>query len=424
MVEEDTVDRPKSAASFASSKASAPLNASLQFLIKLNLFRTVDLSYIATADPKTELYWYLPLLLKMIKQEPLHTPRSSIVALMRTLQKRQFLAQLAMWLRITNFVGDEDLPGGIDWAASQRFKESKEFFSKLGSSMPEKGTSWSNLNILDPIFENDDGSCRVITSVVVKKIFSSKAKPCLLEVTYKQAQNAVTSPPESSSRNPKRKANKSTPPPSESPTTAHPPQTGLFIFKKGDDLRVDMLVQTMFFMFNTIWKNSGLQHVPFTHQYKIIPMGPDIGAVEFVTGSESIQTFDWNSWRDLSTEQRNTFIRSAAGGYVAGWVLGIRDRHQDNMMIRHGHIFYQIDFGHMFNEKPTIDAPRFAIPGDMKTVMSPEEWELFKDVSADAFRALHRMSHVMISLCLVRAPFPLLFSSFLFAHSRSLAVYL
>lgn len=379
--------------------------------MKLNLFRTVDLSYIATADPKTELFWYLPLILKTIKQEPSHTPRSSVVAIMKTLQKRQFLAQTAMWLRITRFVGDDDLPGGIDWASSQRFADSRDFFTKIGASMPEKGTTWTNLNILDPIFENDDGSCRVITQVVVKKIFSSKAKPCLLEVTYKRessTSNAIkgsksdleTSRSSTSSK--KSSSKRKSKPVAASPPLPATPQTGLFIFKKGDDLRVDMLVQTMFYIFNTIWANSGLKHVPFTHQYKIIPMGADIGAVEFVTGSESIQTFDWNSWRNLTAEQRSIFIRSAAGGYVAGWVLGIRDRHQDNMMIRHGHIFYQIDFGHMFNEKPTIDAPRFSIPDEMKTVMSSEEWELFKDVCADAFRALHRMSNVIISLCLVR----------------------
>jgi hypothetical protein len=304
-----------------------------------------------------------------------------------------------MWLRITRFIADDDLPGGIDWASSQRFNESREFFAKIGSSMPEKGTSWNNLNILDPIFENADGSCRLITSITVKKIFSSKAKPLLLEVTYKKDEGNKEELLDSSSSSRKGKRSKSK---GASPPTPTEPETSLFIFKKGDDLRVDMLVQTMFYIFNTIWSNAGLKHVPFTHQYKIIPMGPDIGAVEFVTGSESIQTFDWNSWRTLTQEQRLLFIRSAAGGYVAGWVLGIRDRHQDNMMVRHGHIFYQIDFGHMFNEKPTIDAPRFAIPGDMKMVMTNEEWELFKDVCADAFRALHRMSNVIVSLCLVR----------------------
>jgi hypothetical protein len=141
------------------------------------------------------------------------------------------------------------------------------------------------------------------------------------------------------------------------------------------------------------------EFTPFIWQYKIIPMGPDVGCVELVENAEAMQTFDWNSWRTLTSEQKRIFLCSAAGGYVAGWVLGIRDRHQDNMLVRNGHIFFQIDFGHLFNEKPTIDAPRFAVAPDMKLALSLEEWELFKDLCAEAFRVLHRHASLIIQLC-------------------------
>lgn len=46
-------------------------------------------------------------------------------------------------------------------------------------------------------------------------------------------------------------------------------------------------------------------------------------------------------------------------------VMGIRDRHQDNMMIKDNKIFFHIDFGFILNDAPGFDAPIFSIPGKL-----------------------------------------------------------
>lgn len=46
------------------------------------------------------------------------------------------------------------------------------------------------------------------------------------------------------------------------------PSKSLMIFKRGDDLRQDYVVQTMFFLFNRIWALSPMRYKPFIHQYK------------------------------------------------------------------------------------------------------------------------------------------------------------
>lgn len=68
----------------------------------------------------------------------------------------------------------------------------------------------------------------------------------------------------------------------------------------------------------------------------------------------------------METSEKNMFLASLAGSVVAGYVLGIRDRHQDNMLIKDRHIFFHIDFGHLWNQGPLVDAPRVAIPIRLK----------------------------------------------------------
>lgn len=73
--------------------------------------------------------------------------------------------------------------------------------------------------------------------------------------------------------------------------------------------------------------------------------------MEFVENSCSVYEYDFTQISKYSDEEMETFLKTAAGGYIGGFLLGIRDRHEDNLMIKDNHKFFQLDFKHAFNVK-------------------------------------------------------------------------
>jgi len=84
----------------------------------------------------------------------------------------------------------------------------------------------------------------------------------------------------------------------------------------------------------------------------------------------------------------NVFLRSLAGSCLASFVLGIRDRHQDNMLVKDDHIFFHIDFGHLWNKGPVIDAPRIAVPMRIKADLEADDWKTFARICEEGYEVL------------------------------------
>eukprot|EP01126_Amoeba_proteus_P003295 TRINITY_DN11093_c0_g2_i6.p1 TRINITY_DN11093_c0_g2~~TRINITY_DN11093_c0_g2_i6.p1 ORF type:complete len:556 (-),score=157.67 TRINITY_DN11093_c0_g2_i6:119-1786(-) len=172
------------------------------------------------------------------------------------------------------------------------------------------------------------------------------------------------------------------------------------IYKRGDDLRQDYVIQIMFFIFNRLWLLSPeLKEKPFIYQYKIIPTGVGSGVVEFVPGCVPSGKYRWKKLNTLSDEEKIILMSSMAGSFVACWILGIRDRHQDNMMIKDDMLFFHIDFGFILNDAPGFDAPIFSIPNGMRRYLSQTEWKFFVRLCGDAFACLHEYCGIIINTC-------------------------
>jgi len=185
------------------------------------------------------------------------------------------------------------------------------------------------------------------------------------------------------------------------------------IFKNGDDLRQDMLTLQMLRIMDRIWKSSG--HDFRLNTYGCISMDRRLGMIEVVLDSETIANIqkekgkftataafkkgslyawlkDHNSTDELLLKACNEFTLSCAGYCVATYVLGVADRHSDNIMVKKNGQLFHIDFGHIlghFKEKFGIRRERvpFVLTHDFVYVINLGR----SDKEADEFKKFQQL---------------------------------
>uniref|UniRef100_A0A915MYB8 Phosphatidylinositol-4-phosphate 3-kinase n=1 Tax=Meloidogyne javanica TaxID=6303 RepID=A0A915MYB8_MELJA len=154
------------------------------------------------------------------------------------------------------------------------------------------------------------------------------------------------------------------------------------IYKAGDDLRQDAVVTQLVRVMNDIWLSEQLDLRIIS--FRCMPTGKDKG---------------------LALEN---FRRSCAGWCVATYILGIGDRHNDNIMLTTtGHMFH-IDFGKYMGDKqmagifsrdrvPFVFTKEmaFAINGGQNTT---ENFQRFVDECCEAFNLLRKNRPILLNM--------------------------
>ncbi|XP_006873151.1 PREDICTED: phosphatidylinositol 4,5-bisphosphate 3-kinase catalytic subunit delta isoform isoform X1 [Chrysochloris asiatica] len=207
------------------------------------------------------------------------------------------------------------------------------------------------------------------------------------------------------------------------------------IFKNGDDLRQDMLTLQMIQLMDILWKQEGLD-LRMT-PYGCLSTGDHTGLIEVVLHSDTIANIQLNKSNMAATAAFNKdallnwlksknpgealdqaieeFTLSCAGYCVATYVLGIGDRHSDNIMIRESGQLFHIDFGHFlgnFKTKFGINRERvpFILTYDFVHVIqqgktnNSEKFERFRGYCERAYTILRRHGLLFLHLfALMRA---------------------
>ncbi|XP_029007778.1 phosphatidylinositol 4-phosphate 3-kinase C2 domain-containing subunit beta [Betta splendens] len=198
------------------------------------------------------------------------------------------------------------------------------------------------------------------------------------------------------------------------------------IFKSGDDLRQDMLTLQMIRIMNKIWIQEGLDMRMVI--FKCFSTSRGRGMVEMIPHADTLRKIqvehgvtgsfkdrplaDWLQKHNPTDEQYDkaveNFIYSCAGCCVATYILGICDRHNDNIMLKtSGHMFH-IDFGkflghaQMFGNIKRDRAP-FVFTSDMAYVINggdkpSSRFHDFVDLCCEAYNLIRKHTHLFLNL--------------------------
>ena len=197
------------------------------------------------------------------------------------------------------------------------------------------------------------------------------------------------------------------------------------MLKCGDDLRMDMVTLQLFQAMQTIWFENGLQ-VKMS-LYKVLCTAYMQGMLEMVTNSDtlaSIHIQEGGAIKQLFSiasvlnwilkncksvpldEAKENFLKSNVAYCLATFVLGIGDRHNDNIMMKKNGELFHIDFGHFlghFKYKMGIKRERapFVFTRQFQYVLGGDDSDLFKEFKKEldqGFTILRKNKDVLVTL--------------------------
>ncbi|RYP07226.1 hypothetical protein DL764_002672 [Monosporascus ibericus] len=190
------------------------------------------------------------------------------------------------------------------------------------------------------------------------------------------------------------------------------------IFKTGDDLRQDQLVIQIITLMDQLLQKENLDLK--LSPYKILATSTTAGASQFVPS----QTFaaisskyrnnpalaylrqhnpDDRAYLGVRKETLDTYVKSCAGYCVITYILGVGDRHLDNLLLAPDGHFFHADFGFILGRDPKPFAPAVKLSKEMVDAMGgsnpPSEAYLqFKQYCFLAFTALRKSSNLILNL--------------------------
>jgi len=188
------------------------------------------------------------------------------------------------------------------------------------------------------------------------------------------------------------------------------------IWKNGDDLRRDQLIIQMIHLMDNLLMEVNLNL--FLTPYPVLATGIDHGLMEFVPNAPSIggilEEFNNNISTFLEAKSngkqqqlaamQDRFVKSLAGYCVITYLLGVGDRHLDNILLTNGGYLFHIDFGYIYGEEPPLKgtiSPKIRIIKQMIDVMGgyqSTKYQHFQKYIKTAYGRLRSMAPLILNL--------------------------
>jgi len=188
------------------------------------------------------------------------------------------------------------------------------------------------------------------------------------------------------------------------------------IWKNGDDLRRDQLIIQMIHLMDNLLMEVNLNL--FLTPYPVLATGIDHGLMEFVPNAPPIGGILEEYNNNISTyleamsggkqqhlaAMQDRFVKSLAGYCVITYLLGVGDRHLDNILLTNGGYLFHIDFGYIYGEEPPLKgtiSPKIRIIKQMIDVMGgyqSTKYQHFQKYIKTAYGRLRSMAPLILNL--------------------------
>ena len=187
------------------------------------------------------------------------------------------------------------------------------------------------------------------------------------------------------------------------------------IFKTGDDLRQDQLVIQVIALMDRLLRkeNLDLKLTP----YRILATSSNAGAVQFIPSMSlaaasakykgSILAYlrannpDTTADLGIRASTMDTYVKSCAGYCVITYLLGVGDRHLDNLLLAPSGHFFHADFGYILGRDPKPFAPAMKLCKEMVEGMggsTSPHYAAFKSYCFTAYTTLRKSSNLILNL--------------------------
>ncbi|RWS16309.1 phosphatidylinositol 3-kinase catalytic subunit type 3-like protein [Dinothrombium tinctorium] len=187
------------------------------------------------------------------------------------------------------------------------------------------------------------------------------------------------------------------------------------ILKHGDDMRQDQLIlQTISLMDKLLRReNLDLKLTP----YKVLATGSKHGLVQNIDSipvAEVLKNYDGSIQKyfrlhnpmesspyGISPDVMDTYVKSCAGYCIITYLLGVGDRHLDNLLLTKSGKLFHIDFGYILGRDPKPFPPPMKLSREMVEAMggvNSEHYQQFKKLCYTAFLHLRRHANLILNL--------------------------
>lgn len=188
-----------------------------------------------------------------------------------------------------------------------------------------------------------------------------------------------------------------------------------FIFKFGDDLRQDQLVIQIISLMDRLLRkeNLDLKLTP----YRILATSSNAGAAQFIPStslSAACQKYKGSILAYLKAnnpddsepfgvrkEVMDTYVKSCAGYCVITYLLGVGDRHLDNLLLAPDGHFFHADFGFILGRDPKPFAPMMKLCKEMVEGMGGATstfYLQFKQYCFTVYTTLRKSANLILNL--------------------------